>query len=66
MSAVDAARALCFGPIHPLLQACAAVDRLTQQIGVADVAGILLDQMDDDVAHLHFPPAQHPWRNGPS
>lgn len=36
---------------HCLL-ARAAIDALTQQIGVADVAGILLDKMDDDVARL--------------
>src|SRR5450756_98404 len=34
---------------HCLL-ARAAVDALTQQIYVADVAGILLDKVDDDVA----------------
>ncbi len=36
---------------HCLLSG-APVDALTQQIGVADVAGILLDQVDDDVARL--------------
>ncbi len=30
----------------------APVDALTQQIGVADVAGILLDKVNDDVARL--------------
>jgi hypothetical protein len=34
------------------LLARATVDAFTQQIGVADVAGILLDEVDDDVARL--------------
>ena len=41
--------------VRPLL-ACATVDGLTQQIGVPNVAGVLLDEMNDDVAGLDLPP----------
>ena len=38
------------------LLARATVDALTQQIGVADVAGILLHKVDDDAARLDLLP----------
>jgi hypothetical protein len=33
---------------------CSAVDALAQQIGVADVSRVLLDEVHDDVAGLYF------------
>ena len=46
--------ALRFGISRRLPMARAAVDALTQQIYVAHVAGILLDEVDDDVARRGF------------
>ncbi len=36
------------------LLTCTTVDALAQQIGVADVSRVLLDQVHDDVAGFHY------------
>ena len=44
------------GSVRHWLLARATVDALTQQIGVADVAGILLHKVNDDAAPLDLLP----------
>src|SRR5680860_130017 len=53
VSCGSAALAVSVAPkLQSRLLARTTVDALTQQVGVADMAGILLDEVDDDVARL--------------